>query len=132
MEFFLLIPWTWLDHINNGNLIICYTFLIVSHFCARPIEITIPIFGTCICMPYDKSQRDLKLPFPFFFLIFKKWPFFLGCVSPILFLSQILLGSVWLGGWKIERIENWDIMEKWKNRKNFSFSRLRLVGRMKK
>ena len=34
--------------------------------------------------------------------------------------------------WKSERIENWERMKKWEDRRDFSFPRLCLVGRMEK
>ena len=40
--------------------------------------------------------------------------------------------TVWLGGWKNERIENKEKMEKREDKKDFSFLPLCLVGRVKK
>ena len=37
-----------------------------------------------------------------------------------------------MGGWKSGNIENRERMKKWKDRKNFSFHHLCLVGRVKK
>ena len=37
-------------------------------------------------------------------------------------------GSVWLEGWKSERIKNGGRMEKWEDRKDFIFSHFCLVG----
>ena len=52
----------------------------------------------------------------------------LNALSLSLSLSLSLLGSVWLGGWKSERIENEEGMERWRDRKDFNFPRLYLVG----
>ena len=42
------------------------------------------------------------------------------------------LGSVWLKEWKSEKIENWEKIEKRKNRRDLLFYYLCLVGRMEK
>ena len=41
-------------------------------------------------------------------------------------------GSIWSEMWKSLRIENGEMMEKWKDRKDFIFPRLCLVARVKK
>ena len=42
------------------------------------------------------------------------------------------LGFVWFGEWKSGRIENGEMMEKWKDGKDLVFSRMCLVGRVEK
>ena len=42
------------------------------------------------------------------------------------------LESIWLGRWKSRKITNKERMEKWGDKKDFSFSNLCLVGRVEK
>ena len=76
-------------------------------------------------------------------LVFSPEPNKRKCHFPLYFPSSLFspqpnipLGSIWLGGWKIgwksENIESRGRMEKWEDRKNFSFPHLCLVERVEK